>query len=112
MDVESMLTGWNGVVTGAISGVVHAAKVFFDGSDHSSKLDRLLPILPLLLGGLAGIVGIVEFDAGIDITLAKKITAGLLLGTVSMTAFKVGKTTVLGKGLNATPDKSPADKEA
>lgn len=97
MLLESLLTGMNATLAGAIVGILAAAKQI-PGLMGNKIFQRFLPVIPLLIGVLGGAFGAVAVD---PVTMPNKIVAGLMVGGVTMIVFKVTKTSVLGNGLDA-----------
>jgi hypothetical protein len=100
MQLDSLFNGMNATLGGAIFGAVYAIKQI-PGLLDKPVVQRLMPILPLILGAIGGACGAVTVE---PVTMANKIVAGVMVGGLTMIVFKVGKTTVLGKGIDAEPE--------
>jgi hypothetical protein len=115
MNLDAMLTGQNGVLAGAIIGIVMALKRSVPWLTESKAGQRLLPIVPLILGAIGGGFGSVIVD---PVTMANKIIAGIMVGGAASLGFKMLKTTVFGHGLDdvdpevETPHEAPKPPKA
>lgn len=97
MDLQSLFSGMNAVLGGAIVGVVMAIKQV-PGMSTSHWGQRLTPLIPLALGAIGGLVGAVVVD---PVTLANKVVAGLMVGGLAMVVFNITNKTLLGKGIDS-----------
>ena len=87
-----------------VATVKKLAHPFFD--THTVGI-RVLPVLPLVLGVAAALLGFV--DSGIT-RLPDRIVVGVLCAAFSSQAYKLAKTTILGRGLPglSSPSEPPA----
>ena len=94
-----------------VATVKKLAHPFFD--THTVGI-RVLPVLPLVLGVAAALLGFV--DSGIT-RLPDRLVVGVLCAAFSSQAYKLAKTTILGRGLPglsspSTPPPSPSEPPA
>lgn len=98
MDISSLLTGKNAAFAAGLIAVVSGLRVVFPYVFETKWGLRLLPLLPMALG-VAGafVLGPNIVDAN---TTQMKAMVGLLAGLVAAQTYKIGKTTVVGKGIS------------
>lgn len=104
IDVQSLISGPNlglaacaAVVTGLFRSIVPAWWT-------TSVGQRLLPTLPILIGVVGALLGL--GDASV---FGNRLVLGILAGAVAAHGYKVGRTTMLGRGLvRPQPDLSAA----
>lgn len=103
MDPTTLITGANLACYGAILALLQTAKMFIPHFDNK-WVQRFLPLFPLILGIAAALLGMATGK-----TWQERLTIGIIIGVAAGQTFKVGKTTVLGKGIEAaTPAPTPA----
>lgn len=87
-----------------VATVKKLAHPFFD--THTVGI-RVLPVMPLVLGVAAALLGFV--DDGIT-RLPDRIVVGVLCAAFSSQAYKLAKTTILGRGLPglSSPSEPPS----
>jgi hypothetical protein len=107
MNLDSLINGMNATLGGAIWGIVYAIKKI-PGAMDKAWVQRVMPVIPLLLGVAGGAAGAVTVT---PVTMANKIVAGLMVGGLTMVVFKVGKTTVMGKGVDGAAEADADPKE-
>ena len=100
MDV---ITGTNGLLTSAIFAAVTILRLTFRGAFSRHFAQRALPTLALAFGIAGSLLGL-----GSGKTLQEKIAIGIIAGAVAMAGFKIGKTTVLGRGIEPREKKQPS----
>ncbi len=104
LDLTNLLTGNNLLLTGGVfaatSGLRGAIPDFF-----ANKIgQRTLPVIPLVLGIVGALAGVCD---GVS-TWEGEVMLGMIAGTVAGQGFKLGKTTLLGAGIEApTGSKDP-----
>lgn len=105
MDPTTLITGANLACYGAILAILQTAKMLIPHFDNK-WVQRFLPLFPLVLGIGSALLGMATGK-----TWQEKLTIGIIIGVAAGQTFKVGKTTVLGKGIEtaALPPAKPAD---
>lgn len=101
MNPTDLLTGANAALVAIILVITGAVKSIFSDFFLSSLGQRLLPLLPIVLG-----VGLSFLGLGAATTVVDKIMVGLLSGLTAAMSFKLGKTSVLGQGIEDKSAKS------
>lgn len=112
---EKLATTENLMLVGAIFAVLQVVKMVVPKWASTKLGQRLTPIIPEVLGVGGALMGL-----GSGNTWQEKIAMGLMAGFAASKGFKVGKTTVLGKGISeivvvkkeAKPDDSEKDQGA
>lgn len=104
MDISSLLTGRNAMLPVGVYAVTQALKMALPKVFQSSVGQRLVPLIPLVLGIGLALVGIGEGAP----RWQDRILLGLLAGFTASHLFKVGKTSLLGWGIEATKEDPPA----
>lgn len=106
MDADSSLwSGANVALTSGIFAVVMTMKMVFPEAFASKWGQRFLPLLPVVLGVVGGLLGCVSQTRTQD-----RVLVGLLCGFAAAHVYKMGKTSLLGHGIDAdeTPSVSSA----
>lgn len=93
MDPTTLITGANLACYGAILAILQTAKMLIPHFDNK-WVQRFLPLFPLVLGIGSALLGMATGK-----TWQEKLTIGIIIGVAAGQTFKVGKTTVLGKGI-------------
>jgi hypothetical protein len=102
MDPTTLITGANLACYGAILAILQTVKMLVPGMDNK-WVQRFLPLFPLVLGIGAALLGMATGKSW-----QEKLTIGIIIGVAAGQTFKVGKTTVLGKGIEALAAPTPA----
>lgn len=103
LDLTSLLTGKNLILTGGVFALTTALREMFKVFFVSTSGQRILPILPLVFGvagALAGVCdGVTEWQG--------RLMLGLIAGFAAGHLFKVGKTSLMGAGVEESEPKDP-----
>jgi hypothetical protein len=105
MQLESLLTGMNMTLAGAVWGAMHALEAAVPWF-KTGRGQRISALVPLFLGAIGGATGAVAVD---PITTANKIVAGVMVGGVGMIVFKTVAAMLPGKPLDPAPAVSDAE---
>jgi len=105
MDLASLLTGRNLAFSGFIFVVVALLKQYFAAFFASPSGQRVLPVLPIVIALAGAFLGFSD-----AIVWQDKVVLGFLIGFTTMGSFKIGRTSVLGRGL-AAPNEPPQSQE-
>lgn len=100
-EVSELVSGRNATLAGAAFVAVALLKNLAPGFVGTRVGKRLLPVLPVLLCIVGAFLGFA--DPAMTATWQDKMMVGLLSGATSAWLFKMGKTTVLGRGLDLSP---------
>lgn len=109
LDLTSLLTGKNLLLTGGVFALTTAIREVFKVFFASASGQRILPVIPLIFGvagALAGVCdGVVEWQG--------RLMLGLIAGFAAGHLFKIGKTTFMGSGVEdpeppSTPPSPPS----
>jgi hypothetical protein len=100
MDPTTLITGANLACYGAILAILQTAKMLVPGMDNK-WVQRFLPLLPLILGVAAAMIGMATGK-----NWQERVTIGIIIGVAAGQSFKLGKTTLLGKGLEPDAPKA------
>lgn len=95
LDLPSLITGQNLLLTGGIFAFTTVLRQTFKTFFLGTLGQRLLPIIPLLLGVAGALGGISEKAANWQ----SEVMLGMICGFLASNFFKVGKTTVMGIGV-------------
>lgn len=105
--LDSLLTTSNLALSGAILAVITTAKRSFPKLSKKGWAQRVMPVLPLLLGVAGGLLGATDATE-----LQEKVTIGLVCGFFAANVYKVGRTSVLGVGIERPePTEKPEAKK-
>ena len=96
---SDMLSGANVVLIAIILTVTGAIKSIFPDCFGSKTGQRILPIIPIVLGIAGALAGL--GSPGAAATILDKVMVGLMSGLSAAISFKLARTTVLGKGIDA-----------
>ena len=100
MNPSSLLTGRYAALVGIVYVTTQTLKLMFPSFMASKWGQRLLPILPLLVGVLFMVLAPYEATT----SWRDKLVVGVVAGWAAGNVFKIGKTTLLGWGIDeATP---------
>jgi hypothetical protein len=103
LDVSNLITGKNLLLGGAAFALTTGARETFKGFFASVLGQRLLPLVPLVLcvaGALMGICdGATEWQS--------RLALGLIVGFAAGHLFKIGKTSIMGAGIEEPVSKDP-----
>jgi hypothetical protein len=102
MDPTTLITGANLACYGAILAILQTVKMLVPGMDNK-WVQRFLPLFPLVLGIVAALVGMASGK-----NWQERLTIGVIIGVAAGQSFKLGKTTLLGKGLEDGKATTPA----
>ena len=91
---QHLATKENLMLVGAIFAVLQVLKMVVPKWAETKLGQRLIPIIPEFLGVGGALAGISS-----GTTWQEKVAIGLMAGFAASKGFKVGKTTVLGKGI-------------
>lgn len=103
---EELLTQGTMKLAGGVFVLMAATRHVFAEAFASKIGQRLLPVLPLGFGIIGGLIGVTDAKS-----VADKITVGMIGGFAASHIFKVGKTTVLGWGLDSNVVEDPSKSE-
>ena len=108
MLIDQLLTGPNVAFAGSIMVIVSMLRSYFKEFWKTAAGQRLLPMLPLVLGQAGAFVGMTDAHTWQD-----KVVIGLIAGYAAAHSFKVGKTSVMGYGLEEQDETEavPAEKK-
>lgn len=95
MDLSYVLTGKNLLLLSAVFAMTQVLKSSIPWFTYSVMGQRLIPILPIVLGVIGSLVGLCSENSWPD-----RVAIGIIAGFSAGQMFKVGKTTLLGKGVN------------
>lgn len=101
MDPTTLITGANLACYGAILAILQTVKMLVPGMDNK-WVQRFLPLFPLVLGIVAALVGMASGK-----NWQERLTIGVIIGVAAGQSFKLGKTTLLGKGLEVVASGAP-----
>jgi hypothetical protein len=106
MNLDTFISGQNGILAAAIWGIMHTLKLSFPAFIASKLGQRLLPVFPLAIGTIAGLAGAVTVDPN---TALNRAVLGLAIGGLTAHIFKVAKTSLMAHGLDEdeTPPTPP-----
>ena len=110
MMIEQLLTGKNMALAGGIFVLTSALKPMFKKFLATSIGQRVMPLAPIALGVAGAFAGMCDGTAWQD-----KLLLGTLAGYVAGHSFKIGKTSLLGYGIDTEegtelpPPAVPAD---
>jgi hypothetical protein len=102
LDFGSLLMGSNLLLTGGAFAATTAAKEMFKNFFSSVVGQRFLPVMPLAFGVIGAQAGVCEGAS----TWQGRCMIGLIAGFTAGHTFKVGKTSVMGSGVEA-PEPTP-----
>lgn len=109
LDFSTLLTGNNLLLTGGVFAATATIRESFKKFFESVVGQRLLPIAPMVFGIAGAQAGICEGAS----TWQGRCMLGLIAGFSAGHFFKIGKTSLLGAGVEAPEPKEPAtDKPA
>lgn len=99
MEISSLVSGKNLTLAGSVFVLVMLLKTSFPEFFKSNAGKRLLPVLPMLLAVVAAFFGFC--DVALAPSWQDKLMTGLLTGAYASWFYKVGRTTILGRDLEA-----------
>lgn len=94
---ENMVSGENAVLAGVVFAVMTAGKGAAGKFFETPTGQRILPVLPLVLGVAFSLSGFC--DPSVTRWQAR-VVVGLLSGALAGQMFKVGRTSIMGKGVS------------
>lgn len=100
LDLPSLITGQNLLLTGGIFVFTTFLRETFRGFFAGTVGQRLLPVIPLILGVAGALSGLSEKVSNWQ----SEVMLGMICGFLASHFFKVGKTTVMGIGLDSPDD--------
>lgn len=102
--IGELLTGKNGTLLAGCFAVCQLIKMVAPKWASSRIGARFMPVIPVAFGVVAALAGLCSVA-----TWPEKVVVGLLAGTTAGQAFKMGKTTLMGKGIpeKAAPPAPP-----
>lgn len=103
MDPSSLVSGKNAALAAAIVVVLAFARGSAPALFQKRAVQRVLPVLPVIMGILGIFCG---FGEGGD-CWQNKLVSGLLTGAAASTLYKVGRTSILGQGLDPSASDPP-----
>jgi hypothetical protein len=103
LDVSSLVTGKNLLLAGSVFALTTGAREMFKAFFASTLGQRFLPVLPLVLGVIGALLGICDGASEWQSRLAVGLIAGFAAGHL----FKVGKTSLMGAGIDEPEVKDP-----
>lgn len=95
--MEELLTSQNILLVAAIYAIVQALKMALPKWSAGKVGQRVIPLLPLALGVAGALLGMGGLG---EATIADQVTIGIIAGSVAAQGFKVGRTTLLGRGVD------------
>jgi len=101
-DLSDLVTGQNLIFAAGVFVLVSILRTTFKGFFEGKLGQRLLPVLPVVFGLAGAFLGLGEGAK----RWQDKIVLGLIVGFVSAHIFKLGKTSVLGYGVDDPIDKA------
>ena len=103
LDLTSLFTGNNLILIGGVFALTTALRESFKSFFASSFGQRALPVIPLIFGIVGALAGVCD---GVT-TWQGKLMLGLIAGFAAGHLFTVGKTTLLGAGVEVDPKDPP-----
>ena len=97
MDPTTLITGSNLALYGAVLAILQTVKVMVPGMDNK-WVQRFMPLFPIVAAVIAALLGMASGK-----TWQEKVTIGIIIGAAAGQTFKLGKTTLMGKGLDPAP---------
>lgn len=104
MDISTLLTGRNALLPVGVYAVTQALKMALPKVFQSSIGQRFVPIIPLVLGIALAMAGLGEGAT----RWQDRMLMGLIAGFTASHLFKLGKTSLLGWGIESTQEEPPA----
>lgn len=92
--IDVLFTGSNLILYAAVYAITQTVKVIFPKTMKKKLVQRILPALPILLAVLGAVVGLSS-----GTTWQERIAFGVIIGALAGQTFKIGKTSLLGKGI-------------
>ena len=99
VDISPLLSGQHATLVGVVFGATTVVKQVAADFFRTRLGQRLLPLVPLVLGVLGAFSGLADAATNLDRTVI-----GLVSGLIASHSFKVGRTTVMGRGTEAPPE--------
>jgi hypothetical protein len=100
--ISQLMTGANMLLAGAVFAATQVLKLVFPRAALTAIGARLMPVLPVILGVVGSVAGISSGK-----TIGEKVAVGIIAGFTAGHGFKIGKTTVMGKGIDTDGDGVP-----
>jgi hypothetical protein len=101
-ELISLLTAHNMILAGAIFALMTVLKPICPNLFQSYWGARLMPLYPIILGVACALLGCSDAKTWQD-----RAMVGVLAGFAASHFFKVGKTTLLGQGLDGSNPSDP-----
>lgn len=101
MDLDILTSAKNMEAAGIIWAVSQALKAEIGEFKDHPTVQRAIPLVPVVAGVLCGLFGLVEVstDPHHLATTWENVKVGAMIAFGSMGLFKVGKTSVIGRGV-------------
>lgn len=103
MMLEDLITGRNMGLAAGIFVVMSILRTSLPKVWATSIGQRALPIMPIILGEIGAFIGVTDAEKWQD-----KMIVGLICGWAASNLFKVGRTSVLGYGIDVATPSEPA----
>lgn len=105
MMLDQLLTGRNLALAGGVFVLMSLVKNLVLPKFWLGNIgQRLLPVLPIVLGVSGAFAGLCDCNGWQD-----KLLIGLIAGWASSHTFKLGKTSILGYGIDGGSEETPSD---